>query len=65
MKRIGHIGNYYGGLHIKEKNGKYYWIIENHDTNFDNINEWQEIDESLYNELLNYHNPFFDKDESD
>jgi len=28
---IGGIGNYYGGLSIKEQDGKYLWSIENYD----------------------------------
>ena len=56
MKNIGSIGNYYGGLYVKEENGKFYWIIEDHDTDFDNIKEWQEIGEELYNKLMCYEN---------
>lgn len=37
------IGNYYGGLHISEVAGKFYFIIENYDTDFDELGEWQEI----------------------
>ncbi len=53
-KHIGSIGNYYGGLHITELNGKYYWIIENYDTNFDKIEDWEEIDKELYDSLITY-----------
>ena len=52
--QIGFIGNYYGGLHIKKHEGKFYWIIQNWDTDFDNIGEYQEIPESLYTSLLNF-----------
>ncbi len=52
LKSIGAIGNYYGGLYITKYNDKFYWIIENYDTNFNDITEWDEIPESLYNELL-------------
>ena len=48
-KRIGTIGNYYGGLHIKDIDGEYYWSIENW-----NGHDWQKIPESLYKELLKF-----------
>lgn len=52
MKKVGNIGNYYGGLYVQKKENKYYWIIENYDTEFDNLEEWEEISENLYNELI-------------
>jgi len=51
MRKIGKIGNYYGGLFIKKHKGKYYWIIENYDTDFKDISEWEEISEAVYNQL--------------
>jgi hypothetical protein len=45
--QIGNIGNYYGGLYIKESNDKYYWSIEDHD-GF----RWEQISHSLYTALL-------------
>lgn len=51
IEKIKEIGNYYGGLYIQEYAGKYYWLIENYDTDFGDINEWDEIPISLYNEL--------------
>lgn len=54
MQDIGYIGNYYGGLFVKKENDKFYWIIENYDTDFDDITEWEEISESLYNELIKH-----------
>lgn len=51
MHKVGKIGNYYGGLFIYEKENKFYWIIENYDTDFEDITEWQEIPQSLYDEL--------------
>jgi len=56
IRNIKYIGNYYGGLSFTEKDGKFYWIIENYDTHMDNIDEWSEIPESLYKELLNQPN---------
>jgi hypothetical protein len=47
--RIGKIENYYGGLYIKEEDGKYYWSIEN----FDGQN-FKEIPKYLYQALLCY-----------
>lgn len=51
---IGNIGNTYGGLIIKEVNRKYYCIIEDPFTDFDNIDDWEEIPKSLYDELIKY-----------
>ena len=56
METIGGIGNYYGGLYVKEENGKYYWIIENYNTDFSDITEWEEISKNLYLELLRHGN---------
>jgi hypothetical protein len=50
-REIGNIGNYYGGLHIKKVNDKFYWSIENYDGH-----DWEEIPESLYNELIKFEN---------
>lgn len=46
---IGNIGNYYGGLVVKEENDKYYWGIEDWDGTY-----WDEIPKYLYDALLNY-----------
>lgn len=46
-KDIGKIGNYYGGLSVKQADDKFYWSIENYDGPY-----WEEIPESLYRELL-------------
>lgn len=53
-KSIGGIGNYYGGLFIMENEGKYYWLIENYDTDFDDLLDWTEIDKELYDSLVAY-----------
>jgi len=42
----GGIGNYYGGLELKKDDDKYYWGIENY-----NGISWQEIPQSLYEEI--------------
>lgn len=54
IQEIGEIGNYYGGLSVTQRNGKYYWIIENYDTDFSQIDRWEEISFELYNELLKH-----------
>ena len=46
---IGEIENYYGGLDIKEEDGKYYWGIEDH---FDT--EYQEIPKYLYDAMIKF-----------
>ena len=46
---IGDICDYYGGLYVKEDDGKYFWGIADWDRT-----EWSEIPEYLYNELLKY-----------
>lgn len=48
-REIGGIGNYYGGLSVKEEDGKYFWSIENYDGH-----DWEEIPKSLYDELVRY-----------
>jgi hypothetical protein len=48
-REIGNIGNYYGGLSVKEEDGKYFWSIENWDGH-----GWEEIPKSLYDELVRY-----------
>lgn len=43
------IGNYYGGLSVKQHNGQFFWGIEDyHGT------EWKEIPEYLYTTLVRY-----------
>lgn len=46
---IGTIGNYYGGLSVKEDGGKYFWSIENY-TGYN----WEEIPKYLYDALLKF-----------
>lgn len=49
--RIGTIGNYYGGLHIKKQKGKFFWGIEDHsETRF------EEIPKDLFEKLKKYEN---------
>lgn len=49
MKQIGKIENYYGGLYVQEKDGKFYWGIEN----WDGIS-FQDIPKELYDALVKY-----------
>ena len=46
---IGGISNYYGGLRVKTEDGKFFWSIE--DVTED---DWEEIPESLYLELMRF-----------
>lgn len=46
-KEIGNIGNYYGGLEVKEEDGKYFWGIANYDGT-----RWEEISKFTYTVLL-------------
>ena len=50
------IGNYYGCLNVMTLDGKFYWCVENYDTNFENLNDWQEISEEIYNSIIKYYN---------
>lgn len=45
-RNIGGIGNYYGGLAIKNEDRKCFWSIENYDGH-----DWEEIPQSLFDEL--------------
>jgi hypothetical protein len=53
-KSIGTVGNYYGGLHVMEKDSKYYWVIEDYSTDFKDLNHWDECDKDLYDALIAY-----------
>lgn len=46
IRSIGGIGNYYGGLSVKAKGGKYFWAIEN----YDGVS-WEEIPADLFTAL--------------
>jgi hypothetical protein len=48
-RKIGSIGNYYGGLYVKEEDSEYFWSIENWDGHV-----WNKIPKSLYDELVRY-----------
>lgn len=48
-RTIGRIGNYYGSLSVKQEGSKFFWSIENYDGHV-----WEEIPQSLYDELIKY-----------
>ncbi|UTG62438.1 hypothetical protein J2O09_05640 [Elizabethkingia anophelis] len=52
IERISDIGSTYGSLLIGTYNGKFYWIIEDYDTDLNSVGEWTEISELLYNTIL-------------
>ena len=58
MKRteIYGVTNYYGGLNVMTLKGKYYWCVENYDTDFDDLSQWKEMPSSLYNEIIKHNN---------
>lgn len=53
-ENVSAIGNTYGGLVILEHEGKYYWLIEDYNTNFNNLDEYIEISKELYLEIKKY-----------
>ena len=53
-KAVGEICNHYGGLFIMENEGKYYWLIEDYDTDFADLSDWSEINKELYDSLVAY-----------
>ena len=53
-KIIWGVGNYYGGIWVMSVAGKFYWIIENYDTDFEDLEEWEEISKELYDQLLSH-----------
>ena len=48
-RKIGEIGNYYGGLAVMQEGDKFFWSIENYDGE-----EWREIPKYLF-DALNKH----------
>lgn len=57
--RIGRISNVYGGLTVSKVGNRFFWGIMNYNDKFG----WEEITESLYNELINFESKTFDKQE--
>lgn len=47
QRSIGTIGNHYGGLSVKEEDGKFYWSIDDYTGE-----GWEEISEPLYRALM-------------
>ncbi len=48
------IRNYYGGLNVMEFNGKFYWCIENYNTDFEDLEHWDEITKELYDSIIKF-----------
>jgi len=48
-REIGTIGNYYGNLSVRIKNGRPQWSIENYDGH-----HWEDIPQYLYDALLKF-----------
>lgn len=57
MRKIGDICNYYGGLEVKEENGKFFWSIEDWAGY-----GWEEIPKYLYDALIKYEDERVRKD---
>jgi hypothetical protein len=53
-KSIGTVSNYYGGLHVMEKDGEYYWVIEDWQTDLSDLSHWEKCDKELYDALVAY-----------
>jgi hypothetical protein len=53
---IGNVGNVYGGLVVMRIGDSFYWIIEGVGNDLDNLDDWEEIDEELYNLLIKHNN---------
>ena len=51
---VGNVGNYYGGLAVKEEDGLYFWSIENCDGHDGSEPGHEQIPESLYRELVKF-----------
>lgn len=51
---IGGISNYYGGLVIAKKDGKFYWMIVDDEEVFDDVSKYEEIPEELFNQLKKF-----------
>ncbi len=60
QSELHEIGDYYGGLRVKEEEGKYYWGIENFDGTF-----YEEISKELYDCLLKHNEQSIEKSEGE
>lgn len=52
LTAIADIGNYYGGLWVATYAGRFYWCIENYDTDLNDLSYYSEISETTYNALI-------------
>jgi hypothetical protein len=55
ITEIGVIGNYYGCLNIMTFQDKFYWCIENYDTDFKELESYDEITKELYESIIKYY----------
>ena len=46
---IGEVGNYYGGISVKQNEGEYFWSIEDWDGD-----NWREIPKYLFDALTKH-----------
>lgn len=53
-QQVGTIGSYYGGLWVAKQDDKYYWCIENWNTDLDDVEEYTEIDREVYDVLIKH-----------
>ena len=51
---IGTIFNSSGALYIMEKDGRYFWLLSDFTTNYDDLRQWEEIDRDLYESLIKW-----------
>jgi hypothetical protein len=53
-QEIGRIGNYYGGLNVAKIGNEYGWLIENWDTEFNEVEAYEIIPKYLYDALIKF-----------
>lgn len=54
VTEIEGIRNYYGGINIMEHKGKYYWMMDDWDSDEEDLTQWTEIPKKLYKTLLEF-----------
>jgi len=52
--QISSISGFYGCLWVIKEDDKFYMVMDDISCNLNDRNEWDEINETLYNELLNH-----------
>ena len=56
ITRVTNIGNYYGDLHLMTFEDKYYWLVENYDTDLYDTDSWHEINKDIYDSIIKFYN---------